>query len=112
MGKTNISQESKMTRYNISVLCAFAYMIFFMISLTHPLDGYLQNLNNPGESFHAWRFLGVPVVDTGGAIAVSVLIAWYWKLNAFTVTFVVAVLVSIPVHLMFNVKSVLVKLLF
>lgn len=61
----------------------------------------------PGHGVHAYRFLGVAVVDLALTILVAALIGW----DNFFSTFAILLILSVCIHLLFCVDTALIKYL-
>lgn len=67
---------------------------------------YAEIFGKPGEGVHAHRILGMATVDLSLTIMAAMLIALYWKLNAFMV-FIGLMLLGIMMHWWFCVPTAL-----
>ena len=79
--------------------------------MENPLHKYKDIIGKPGEGAHSYRFLGFTVVDTVTVIIVALLVAWYFKWNAWY-TLVGFFISGVLVHRLFCVRTTVDKLLF
>ena len=95
-----------MTRSERRLLYFFAAIMITLASMSHLLEGYLD-FGAPGTGFHATRFLGLALYDTLAVLGVSIIIGLVrgWKIY---MVFVVLILISVPIHLIFGQKTALV----
>lgn len=95
-------------RYLIGLTVA---IVFCLLSLKHPFAQYADVTGSPGTGAHSVRVAGFSMVDIYMTMIGSAIIG-LWKKWKVCNVFCILLLLSIPVHLMFGVKTALVAGIF
>lgn len=77
----------------------------------NPLCKYKNIFGEPGKGIHAYRFLGISIIDVLVVLLAAFLISYYTKISAYYVIPAIFLL-GIVVHHMFCVRTAVDKLLF
>ena len=72
---------------------------------------YKDIIGKPGEGAHAYRFLGISIVDVLTVLLAAFLISWIYKISLFY-TIIPLFFSGIIVHRMFCVHTAMDRLLF
>jgi hypothetical protein len=72
---------------------------------------YRDVFGKPNQGIHAYRFMNIAVVDMLGTVAISLLIAYYYRVSAWIVLGC-AFLLGVLAHWLFCVNTTLNKMIF
>lgn len=95
----------------------FLWIILFAVGVNSPLSKYKDIGGAPNTGFHAYSIFGFAAVDVGGVVLLSLGLAFafilqkrQWLRTSLSI-FILVVLYTIPVHMIFGVDTRLLVLL-